>query len=57
MSHVTVRARFGQDRASVYQKITGKIVAELKVGPLPWVRPLGSLRSRRRYSGVNILIL
>jgi len=47
MSHVTVCARSGQGRASFYKEITGKIVAELEVGRLPWVRPWGSLRSRR----------
>jgi antirestriction protein ArdC len=55
------------DRTSLYDEVTGRIVAELEQGTVPWVKPwasagaaLGLPRSaatRRNYSGVNILIL
>ncbi len=63
------RARPGQGRASLYQEITEKFVAELEVGRVPWVQPWESGGAKaalamptnaatgRRYSGVNILIL
>jgi antirestriction protein ArdC len=56
-------------RASLYQEITSKIIAELEAGRLPWVQPWGSSAVQaplampqnavtdRRYSGINILIL
>jgi antirestriction protein ArdC len=59
----------GQDRASLYQEITDKIVAELEAGRVPWVQPWGkttapaplgvpkNAASGRRYSGINIIIL
>lgn len=61
-------ARNGQDRASLYQEITDRIIAELEAGRLPWVQPWGASASAplglprnaatgRRYSGVNILVL
>ena len=34
--------RAGPDRASLYDDITGKIIAELEAGRLPWVQPWGS---------------
>lgn len=66
-----VGGRRGQvaDRASVYDEVTGRIVAELEAGCLPWVQPWGSQRSgvgpalprnaltARTYSGLNILVL
>ena len=70
MSHAAVRARPGQDRTSLYQEITDKIIAELEAGPAPWVQPWGTSAVRRRrsampknaaterrYSGINVLIL
>ena len=69
MSHAAVRARPGQDRTSLYQEITDKIIAELEAGRLPWVQPWGSsavqaplamprnAATERRYSGINVLIL
>ena len=69
MSHAAVRARSGQDRTSLYQEITDKIIAELEAGRLPWVQPWGSsavqaplampknAATQRRYSGINVLIL
>jgi len=62
-------ARTGQNRASLYQEITDKIIAELEAGRVPWVQPWGTARAKaalampsnaatkRRYSGVNVLIL
>lgn len=35
-------ARLGSDRASLYDDITGKIIAELEAGRFPWVQPWGS---------------
>jgi antirestriction protein ArdC len=66
--NTTSRARSGEDRASLYQEITSKIVAELEAGRLPWVQPWGSAvraplamptnaATQRRYSGINVLIL
>jgi len=57
----------GGDRASLYQEVTDRIVAELEAGRVPWVQPwvnaqagLGLPRNAatgRHYSGINILIL
>ena len=41
MSHAAC-ARPGQDRSSLYQEITDKIIAELEAGRLPWVQPWGT---------------
>ena len=69
MSNHTARARAGQDRASLYDEITDKIIAELEAGRVPWVQPWGTAAAKaplampknastdRQYSGVNILIL
>jgi antirestriction protein ArdC len=68
MSRHTARARFGQDRTSLYQEITDKIIAELKAGRVPWVQPWGkptaaplglpkNAATGRCYSGINIIIL
>lgn len=63
------RARTGQDRATLYDKITDKIIAELEAGRVPWVQPWGTeaakaplsmprnAASARPYSGINVLIL
>ena len=57
------------DRTSLYQEITAKIIAELEAGRLPCVQPGGTsavqarlampcnAATRRRYSGVNVLVL
>lgn len=57
------------DRTSLYQEITDKIIAQLEAGCVPWVQPWGTAAAkaplampenaltRRRYSGVNVLIL
>lgn len=69
MSKKTVSACAGQDRASLYDEITDKIIAELEAGRLPWVQPWGTAATKaplamprnaatgRRYSGINVLIL
>ena len=69
MSHAAVYARPGQDRTSLYQEITDKIIADLEAGRLPWVQPWGTsgvqaplsmpknAKTQRRYSGINVLIL
>ena len=58
-----------RDRASLYDEITDKIIAELEAGRVPWVQPWGTAAAkaplampqnastRRQYSGVNVLIL
>jgi hypothetical protein len=40
MSHAAARARPGQDRVSLYEENTNKIITELEAGRLPWVQPL-----------------
>lgn len=69
MSRQTARARSTSDRASLYDEITGKIIAELEAGRVPWVRPWGTATAKaplamprnaatgRHYSGINVLIL
>jgi antirestriction protein ArdC len=69
MSKHAARVRTGQDRASLYDEITDKIIAELEAGRLPWVQPWGTAAAKaslaipknastnRQYSGVNILLL
>jgi len=56
-----------KEKASLYQEVTDKIIAELEQGRVPWVQPWGGAKAGlglpknaatgRRYSGVNILIL
>ncbi|RIX97028.1 DUF1738 domain-containing protein [Aureimonas flava] len=69
MSRRTAPARTSQKRASLYDEITGTIIAELEAGRFPWVQPWGSASvkapltmpknaaSGRQYSGINVLIL
>jgi antirestriction protein ArdC len=69
MTTATASRRAFGDRASLYQEITDKIIAELEQGRVPWVQPWGSAGLKaplglpqnaatgRKYSGVNILIL
>jgi antirestriction protein ArdC len=61
--------RPANDRSSLYEEVTSKIVAELEAGCFPWAQPWGSSGVRaplglpknattgRRYSGINVLIL
>jgi antirestriction protein ArdC len=63
----TIQPASGESRASLYDEVTARIVAEMEQGVVPWVRPwsrsaapLGmprSAASRKFYSGINILIL
>jgi antirestriction protein ArdC len=69
MSRHTDRTRTAQDRASLYDEITDKIIAELEAGRVPWIQPWGTAAAKaplampknastgRQYSGVNVLIL
>jgi antirestriction protein ArdC len=69
MSRKTATARPGQDRTSLYDEITGKIIGELEAGRVPWVQPWGTAAAKaplamprnaatgRHYSGINVLIL
>ena len=69
MSNHTARARAGQDRTTLYDEITDRIIGELEAGRVPWVQPWGTAAAKaplampkngstdRQYSGVNILIL
>lgn len=63
------RPAAGVERASLYEEITTRIIAELEAGRLPWVQPWGSsgvsaplampknAATGRGYSGINVLIL
>jgi len=69
MSRHYARARTGEGRASLYDEITDKIIAELEAGRVPWVQPWGTAAAKatlampknaatsRQYGGINILIL
>src|SRR5277367_3241904 len=69
MSRHTAHARSGSDRASLYDEITTRIITELEAGRVPWVQPWGTAAAKetlampknaatkRRYSGVNVLVL
>jgi antirestriction protein ArdC len=69
MSRKNTPARAGSDRASLYDEVTGKIIAELEAGRVPWVQPWGTAAAKaslampknavsgRQYSGINVLIL
>jgi antirestriction protein ArdC len=62
-------ARASESRASLYQEITDKIIAELEAGRVPWVQPWGKAAAKaslampknaatgRQYGGINVLIL
>src|SRR3989442_6622520 len=69
MSRHYPRARTGEDRTSLYDEITNKIIAELEAGRVPWVQPWRTevakaslarpknAATNRQYNGINILIL
>ncbi len=69
MSRHGRNARAGTNRASLYDDITNKIIAELEAGRVPWVQPWGTAAAKapvampanaatgRAYSGINVLIL
>ncbi|MDA5193693.1 ArdC family protein [Govanella unica] len=67
MSRTGTQSQSGEGRASVYQEVTDRIIADLEAGTVPWVQPWGraglapglprNAASGRPYSGINILIL
>jgi antirestriction protein ArdC len=46
MSKYNPRERAGQGRASLYDEITDKIIAELEAGRVPWVQPWGTAAAK-----------
>lgn len=48
MSKLDPRGRPNADRTSLYDEITGKILAELEAGLLPWVQPWGTTAANAR---------
>jgi len=56
-----------ENRTSLYAEVTGRVIAELEQGRLPWVQPWDAAAcgcampanavTVRRYSGINVLIL
>jgi antirestriction protein ArdC len=66
MSNHTARARAGQNRATFYDEITDRIIAELEAGRVPWVQPWGTAAAKaplampknastdRQYSGPRV---
>ena len=69
MSRHTTHARSDSHRASLYDEITNKIIAELEAGRVPWVQPWATAATKaplglpknattgRPYSGINVVIL
>ena len=69
MSRQSFHPLSGSDRTNLYDDITGKIIAELEAGRIPWIQPWGTAAAKaplampqnasthRRYSVINILIL
>jgi antirestriction protein ArdC len=67
MPHPAPAHKSFTDRTSLYQDITGKIIAELEQGRVPWVQPwagaaapLGlpkNAATGRAYTGIKVLIL
>jgi hypothetical protein len=49
MSKHAVQARTGQGRASLYDEIIDKIIAELEAGRVPWVQPWGTAAAKRNW--------
>jgi antirestriction protein ArdC len=69
MSRHYARSSSDGSRPGLYQEITDRIIAGLEAGRVPWVQPWGTAAvkaplamprnasKRRRYSGINVLIL
>jgi antirestriction protein ArdC len=67
MRQTATRNHSAASRASLYQEITDRIIAELEAGRAPWVQPWAASNAPlampknaatgRTYSGVNVLIL
>jgi antirestriction protein ArdC len=65
MSH-SLQHPAGAQRGDIYLEITGKIIAQIEAGVLPWVQPWAggpalslpkNASTKKSYSGVNILLL
>ena len=67
-THRGNRPQQSESRASVYDEVTARIIAELEAARFPWVQPWGTAGAAapglprnaltvRSYSGVNVLIL
>jgi hypothetical protein len=69
ISKHAARERTDEGRANLCDEITGKIIAELEAGRVPWVQPWSTAAAKaplampknasteRFYSGINVLIL
>ena len=67
MDHSPARRAPAQNRASLHQEITDRIISQLEAGCVPWVQPWAAASAPlamprnaatgRAYSGINILIL
>ncbi|MGN6374733.1 MAG: zincin-like metallopeptidase domain-containing protein [Sphingomonas sp.] len=67
MPHTSRRNGQAEGRPSIYDEITDAIIADLDAGCVPWAQPWASANapldmphnaaSRRRYSGINVVIL
>ena len=69
MRSASARRSAPDQRASLYDDVTNRIIAELEAGRVPWVQPWGRVEggaapglprnalTGRTYSGINILIL
>jgi antirestriction protein ArdC len=69
MSKGSHRVRVEKPRASLYEEVTARIVADLEGGTFPWAQPWGAgpqnaalglprnAATGKRYSGINVLIL
>ena len=52
MSNHAFRARNGQDRASLYDEITDKIIAKLDAGRVPWA-PWGTAAAKAQLGSLQ----
>lgn len=69
MSKVSHRVSAEKPRASLYEEVTARIVADLEAGTFPWAQPWGAgpqnaalglprnAATGKHYSGINVLIL
>jgi antirestriction protein ArdC len=46
MSKHNLRSHTGENRTSLYDEITDKIIAELEAGRVPWVQPWGTAAAK-----------
>lgn len=69
MPRASNRQRAEKPRASLYEEVSARIIADLEAGTFPWVQPWGAgpqnaalglprnAATGRTYSGINVLIL